>query len=805
MKGPILPVFRLFLTICLVQAQFANAQSVSPAQIPALEQQLAATTDAAAQASICNDLSTAWSKKDPGRSLEYADKAFDLAKSAGADIEMVKALNLRGDAYVRKNDDAAAERAYNDALERLKSFDDPELKGRTLHNFGKLAQRSGNSDRATSYYEQAIIIRERIGDKQGLSSTLQNLGVLYSNLSELSKSNENYNKALVLKQELGEKGGIATVAGNMANNFLRLGDFKEAEKFALIAIPIHEEMGNSAGLATAYNALTMAAYNQKSSNTLLTSIDKTIAYQIAAGNPNGAYEVTAIKGKFLADLGRYEEANNLLFSLLAAHPEGGSDQFYVNLYSGIAQIKAFQKFHAEELEWGQKALKHAKDDVQRANILMNMGGAYLGLQQYEEGLKVATTAVGIAQKAGAKGVEAFALFQQAEALYQLGRFDQASDLLEKSGAIIKRYNIAKDDVLYQTLKSKILTAQSKDPERAVAVAKEALRSAFKNASPADIIHARKQLAEAYRAAGKADEAVQELKLAYAEEDSVVNPGAVRSMAIREKDFQFDQERQSKLQEQQQKDMLAVLEMDRQRNTRNLLFLLLVGSLLGGILLFYFWRNRQQLRALQKEVETRQRIARDLHDEVGSSLSSISIMSASGSADAEDGLEKAQLAGIGQQARDALDSMSDIVWAINPENDSMEQVVARMAAFSAGIVENAGMDLHFETAQEIESIRLPMEKRRDFYLFFKEAVANAARHSGATSVYVQVKKEQEHLVLEVRDNGRGFDLAQRAQKKNLGGNGLKNLQSRADALGAVFLMESKPEQGCRISLRMPLLP
>jgi two-component system sensor histidine kinase UhpB len=797
MKYPILAA------ICLIQINITYAQSISPAQIPALEQQLAATSDAATQAAVCNDLSTAWSKKDPSRSLEYADKAFDLAKSVGAGKELVKALNLRGDAYVRKNDDAAAERAYNDALERLKSLDDPELKGRTLHNFGKLAQRGRNFDRAKSYYEQALTIRERIGDKQGLSSTLQNLGVLYSELSDLEKSNEYYNKALALRQELGDKGGIASAAGNMASNFNRLGNFKEAEKLALLAIPIHEALGNNIGLATAYNALTMAVYNQKSFTAALTYIDKTIACQLAAGNPSVADEASVMKGQILADLGRYEEANNLLFSLLAARPEGGSDQFYANLYSAIAQIKAYQKFHVEELEWDQKALKHAADDVQRATILTNMGGAYVGLLQYEEGLKSATTALGIAQKAGAKGVEELALFQQAEALYNLGRFDQAFSALEKSGAIIKRYNIAKDEVRYQTLKSKILTAQSKGQEEAVAASKLALRSALKYGAPADIIHARKQLAEAYRAAGKADEAVQELKLAYAEEDSVVNPGAVRSMAIREKDFQFDEERQTKLQEQQQKDMLARLEIDRQRNTRNLLLVLLLGSLLGGILLFYFWRNRQQLRVLQKEVETRQRIARDLHDEVGSSLSSISIMSASGSSDAEDGLEKAQLAGIGQQARDALDSMSDIVWAINPENDSMEQVVARMAAFSAVIIENAGMDLHFDTEKGIETIRLPMEKRRDFYLFFKEAVANAARHSGATSVFVQVKKVQDNLALEVRDDGRGFDPTQVEKKKTLGGNGLRNLQSRAEVLGAMLTIESRPGQGCRVGLVMPL--
>lgn len=461
MKHSHIKIYWLFLTSSLALPCFLIGQSVNPAQIPGLEQQLAATTDAASQAAICNDLSVAWSKKDPGRSLEYADKAFDLAKTAKSGKEMVKALNLRGDAYVRKNDDASAERAYNDALERLKSFDDPELKGRTLHNFGKLAQRAHKLERAKSYYEQAVAIRERIGDKPGLSSTLQNLGVLYSDLSDLSKSNEYYNKALALKQELGDKGGVATVAGNMATNYLRLGNFKEAENLARIAIPIQEEMSNMAGLGTAYGALATAVMRQANPKEALPYFQKAIDSFRSAGNQGFADEYTLSMCKPLADLGRYEEANKTILSLLEAHPEGASSNFYLNAYFGMAQLKAYQKLHAEELEWEQKAMKYATDDVKRSEITTDMAGAYVGLKQYDLALKTATEALNLAQKAGAKGAEEMALFQQAEALYYLDRFDEALQVLEKEIEINKKYNIQSNVVRYQTLKSKILTAQLK--------------------------------------------------------------------------------------------------------------------------------------------------------------------------------------------------------------------------------------------------------------------------------------------------------------------------------------------------------
>ncbi len=212
--------------------------------------------------------------------------------------------------------------------------------------------------------------------------------------------------------------------------------------------------------------------------------------------------------------------------------------------------------------------------------------------------------------------------------------------------------------------------------------------------------------------------------------------------------------------------------------------------------------QMRLRQRLEKEAIRYRIARDLHDEVGSTLSSISILSGSASGD---GAEKNRLDGIGQQAREALDSMSDIVWAISPENDSFDSVVARMAAFAAPLLEGAGIELRFKASEGLSTIRTTMGQRRDLYLFFKEVVTNAARHSGASAVSVLLKKEGGQLLLEIRDDGRGFDLFETEGKKQLGGNGLRNLRSRAEALGGKFFVETRPGEGCRTELRLPIAP
>jgi signal transduction histidine kinase/ligand-binding sensor domain-containing protein len=227
------------------------------------------------------------------------------------------------------------------------------------------------------------------------------------------------------------------------------------------------------------------------------------------------------------------------------------------------------------------------------------------------------------------------------------------------------------------------------------------------------------------------------------------------------------------------------------------FRLLAMAALAILIRFVFrYRLRQQL---EKEA-IRQRIARDLHDEVGSTLTTISILSESVLRNVELDGEKARLSGIGEKARSAMSSMSDIVWAVNPQNDSMEKVVERMTHFASETLENAGISPVIDIEKEVFNLVLPMEKRKDFYLFFKEATTNVAKHSRASKAVFSMKKENGHLVFELRDDGVGLP---EGQKDGLGGNGLRNMRARAAALGADFSMGNGEKQGFFVRLRLPL--
>lgn len=204
-----------------------------------------------------------------------------------------------------------------------------------------------------------------------------------------------------------------------------------------------------------------------------------------------------------------------------------------------------------------------------------------------------------------------------------------------------------------------------------------------------------------------------------------------------------------------------------------------------------------LKAEMKLLADRQRIARDLHDDVGSTLSSISILSESYVRDGQTVIDPARFGNLGDKARAALESISDIVWMVNPENDSMEHILTRMTSYAVEILESINITLIMDIDPLITHLNLPMERRKDFYLLFKEAINNIAKYSAATQVWINLHECDQEVCLEIKDNGRGFDLDQ-AKK----GNGLLNMQQRAQRLQGNFSLQSKENAGTAITLTFP---
>lgn len=230
--------------------------------------------------------------------------------------------------------------------------------------------------------------------------------------------------------------------------------------------------------------------------------------------------------------------------------------------------------------------------------------------------------------------------------------------------------------------------------------------------------------------------------------------------------------------------------------------------LGAVVLvaaaYGFYRNRVN-RAVELE-RVRTRIATDLHDDIGSSLSRMAILSevVKRQIGVTSNESVPMLTDIAESARGLVDAMSDIVWAIDPRRDNLTNLVARVGQFASGALEARGISWDLRIPSEFENVKLIAEQRRHLFLIFKEAINNIARHSGCSSASFEIALVHNQLLAEIHDNGRGFTVSpQQSSANEPGGRGLENMQNRAALLGGRLTIHSSPGHGTSLNLAVPL--
>ncbi len=218
-------------------------------------------------------------------------------------------------------------------------------------------------------------------------------------------------------------------------------------------------------------------------------------------------------------------------------------------------------------------------------------------------------------------------------------------------------------------------------------------------------------------------------------------------------------------------------------------------------------REERIAELQR---VRSRIARDLHDDVGSSLTQIALYSevaqqrSQGNSEAGEPLQL-----IATVSNELVEAMSDIVWAINPNKDSLQDLTQRMRHFASEILSAADIDLEFIAPETEKNVKLGANLRREIFLIFKESVNNIAKHSNATKTDIEFLLEDHAVKLFIKDDGRGFDFETTTEIKEFdwrntkGGNGLESMQKRAAELGGQYSIKSKKGHGTNVALRVPL--
>ncbi|MDQ3015766.1 MAG: histidine kinase [Bacteroidota bacterium] len=216
-------------------------------------------------------------------------------------------------------------------------------------------------------------------------------------------------------------------------------------------------------------------------------------------------------------------------------------------------------------------------------------------------------------------------------------------------------------------------------------------------------------------------------------------------------------------------------------------------------LFLVYGVNQYRFAQFKKIQTlRNRISKDLHDDIGSTLSSISIISTAASKMKDDRYPEIQdtISLMGVSARSAMENMSDIVWAINPSNDTFKNMIDRLQLFANQLLEVKNIKFQINITESLKNVKLDMRQRKNVYLILREAIHNVAKYSQASQCFISAKIVDKKIELQVSDNGIGFD----EHILSLGGNGLINMKERAAEIKAIFTIHSDKQNGTSISLQ-----
>lgn len=234
----------------------------------------------------------------------------------------------------------------------------------------------------------------------------------------------------------------------------------------------------------------------------------------------------------------------------------------------------------------------------------------------------------------------------------------------------------------------------------------------------------------------------------------------------------------------------------------------VAALVFGAARYVDWRRtRREIAAMRQQQaldQERMRIARDLHDEIGANLTHISIL---GTIASREGVAVSEMRTkcleVAEVARETIRACSEIVWSVNPLNDSLASVIRHLTHYAQEYLQSAGIASVIDTAQPDTEVRLNPKVRHELLMTFKEALQNVVKHSKAAEVRLAFVLNKDTFSVRIVDDGRGFSVAACTGSEGFHGNGIRNMNERISGIAGVLAIESCLEKGTTVCVTVPV--
>jgi len=571
---------------------------------------------------------------------------------------------------------------------------------------------------------------------------------------------------------------------------MSLGKNDQAMVWFFKSLRLYEKHNNTSGVGETYSNIASLYYLMGSTDEAINYQKKSIFYREKTGdlqsliipsiNIGQLYilkDSFALSQKYLQQAVKYAEAVNNTKLMAAA-------------YSGMATYHIRMKEFKPALEWQNKAIglfEAADNKPMLSRLYVSAGNLSNASKDSAGAIIYFQKALGLSLKLGNKDNIANAYQKMSDFYFSHQNYIDAYQNF-------KNYTLYRDSIAMSSNLSNIekVKIQYETEKKDIEISKLAADQRIKQ------LQIEKQEAILTGNMLEAAQKEKEIKLlSQATELQQLKIGQQDEQLEKQELIAKNNQQQLKLAETEKK--LQQKQIKNSENIRNFMFAGIAVLLIIGYFLFNRYQLKRKIQEQEALLTIRSNIAKDLHDEIGSTLTSIKILSEVSEKNVHKDQVKASafLQKITEQSAAAQQGISDIVWALKPENDKLENMVIRMREYVTQTLESKNIHTVINIDEKVLEKTLDTSQRRDFFLVFKEAVNNIAKYAAATEVHISLAKKQNDLVMQVHDNGKGFDTA-----KQTSSSGLKNMRSRAADLNGTLTITSIIDQGSSVILTIP---
>lgn len=641
-----------------------------------------------------------------------------------------------------------------------------KLQSSCYNTYGNLLEATGDLDMAEYYFLRSISIKKSINDMKGAATVYSNLAKIYRQKGRFNEGIKYLKASIHIHDSLNNEYGMLLAHTNLGNIYKSIGRYQESMEQQKKVLLLSKSLNDTLSMAYAYVNIGSILIDEGKYESGTQNLLKGL--KILENQGDFSAQIL-VMGNIASAFEKVENYSTALFYLDRALRLAEKHKIYSHLptlyqvkgeaYMGL---KEYKKANSQFKNGYKYALKN--DDIfLQIELIGNLGNSFEKLNRMEEAIFYYTKAIVQARKYKVKATEFKCLCNVSDLMIRQSQPEKSKLMLKRAWVLAKELNIKKIYLLYYA---------------------SAIRLARMKMDATEILKVYDQY--------------------FLYRDSIMPDNIQTSMS--EANVKYETEKKAnQIQLLRQNEKIKNLELKAEKlqvEKRNYLISagLLIFSIIGGYTYYAFKKEKKlskekrRLAIKETEAHERSRIARDIHDDLGSGLSRIRFLTEGLEKEQENEVFQKKIGAINTTAFSLVENMRDLIWGLNPENNTLENLFVRINEYTTDYLEEFPIESNVIFPSEIPEVIVSNEISRNLFSIVKEIIHNVVKHTEARKFEIFITCDSKSFTLTAKDDGKGFEAMHISK-----GNGLKNIRKRVEMINGEIIFNS--EQGSEISIQI----